>query len=67
MTKRGHCSSCGTETNFRHRHDTAYGLAGTHMVGTERFECQTCGKAYYATDGAPPPLKFILDKEPNQK
>ena len=66
MTKRGHCSSCGTETEFRHRHDKFNGDPGTHVVGTERFECQSCGKVFYAADGAPPPLKFILDKEPQK-
>lgn len=60
--KVGHCSSCGERREFRHMHDTAHGIAGTHMAGSERFECSVCGTTYYAADGAPFPLKFIFDE-----
>lgn len=64
MSKRGYCRTCGTETEFRHRHDLFNGDKNTHVVGSERFECLTCGIAYTAADGAPPPLKFLYDREP---
>jgi hypothetical protein len=61
MTKMAFCKVCEVEREFSHRHDTAHGMPGTHMVGTERFQCLTCQTTFFAADGAPPPLKFILD------
>ena len=63
--KAAHCSSCGERRWFRHLHDTAHGIAGTHMAGSERFQCSVCGETYYAKDGAPFPLKFIFDECPS--
>jgi len=54
------CPKCNNPT-LRHMHDTAYDLCGSHMDGTERFECQ-CG--FYcsdAIDGEKFGLKFTLD------
>lgn len=40
------CPKCGG-TEFRHLHDTAHGIPGTHMSGSERFECVECKYAIY--------------------
>ena len=63
MPEIGNCDTCGQPRPFKHLHDTAHGIAGTHMAGSERFECTVCGETYSATDGPPFPLKFVFDKE----
>ncbi|GAG33112.1 unnamed protein product [marine sediment metagenome] len=35
------CPKCKSD-DMRHEHDTAHGIVGTHMVGSERFTC-SCG------------------------
>lgn len=35
------CPKCGDET-LQHLHQTAYGIIGTHIAGSERYECE-CG------------------------
>lgn len=59
------CPRCKKETEHRHLHDTAHGIEGTHMSGTERFECKECGHAIFAYDeeAKQPSLKFVLDKK----
>jgi hypothetical protein len=57
----GFCSSCGQNREFRHTHETAHGIPGTHMAGTELFECTVCDESYGPKDGPPFPLRFILD------
>lgn len=42
-------------------HDTAHGISGTHMAGSERFECTICGATTRASDRVPG-FTFILDK-----
>lgn len=42
-------------------HDTAHGLAGTHMEGSERYECVKCHSAIFKKEGIEKGLKFILD------
>jgi len=54
------CPKCKKDT-LKHMHNEAYGIAGTHMAGSERFECK-CGfrlsnKEEAKTHG----LEFILD------
>lgn len=58
------CPQCKKETVHRHMHDTAHDIAGTHMSGTERFECTVCNHAIFAYDeeAKQPSLKFVLDK-----
>lgn len=56
------CPECN-ENSLRHLHDTAHGIPGTHMKGSERFECK-CG--FYCSDykeGEKLGLDFFLDKE----
>lgn len=43
-----HCHTCGQVREFTHLHDTAPG--GTHMAGSERFECTGCGECIHAAD-----------------
>lgn len=53
-------SSCGNET-LRHMHNAAHGIPGTHMSGSERFECE-CG--FYVgnwEDAEKLGLNFVLD------
>ncbi|MEP9389614.1 hypothetical protein [Mesorhizobium sp. KR9-304] len=56
-----HCHSCGQKRPFRHMHDTAHGIPGTHMAGSERFECSACGETIHAGDNDGQ-FTFILDK-----
>lgn len=53
--------SCGHAV-FRHLHDEAHGISGTHIAGSERYVCQQCGKAYFATEGTRLGLEFFIDK-----
>jgi len=55
------CSKCETESEFRHLHNEAHGLAGTHMAGSERFECKSCGYSVYKVEGEKLGFKFIAD------
>jgi len=56
------CDRCGKITLHNHLHDTAHGIAETHMVGTERFRCADCGYEIYANSqtGAYK-FPFVLD------
>ena len=55
------CPKCKKDT-LKHLHNEAHGLAGTHMDGSERYECE-CG--FYvgnAEKGKEFNLKFFIDK-----
>lgn len=56
-----HCHTCGQIRAFRHMHDLAHGIPGTHMAGSERFTCEVCGESTFAgeNDGR---FRFILDR-----
>lgn len=56
-----YCRRCERATMHRHLHDAPYGLAGAHMVGSERYECKACGNAVYAEEGKKMGLPFVLD------
>lgn len=55
------CPSCKEIVELRHKYDAAHGIRGTHMAGSERYECPHCGRTIYATEGRKLGLKFILD------
>lgn len=55
------CRICQLPRTFRHIHDTVHGIPGTHMVGSERFTCNTCGTSTYASDNDGQ-FDFVLDK-----
>lgn len=57
------CRKCETLQPHTHMHDTAHGIEGTHMHGSERFVCRTCGTRTHAGDGAvAKQFPFKLDK-----
>lgn len=37
------CPHCRSTDGYRHLHNAAHGIPGTHMAGSERFECASCG------------------------
>lgn len=55
------CRKCKKETEHKHMHNSPYGLAGAHMSGTERYECQECGHAIFAYEGKKQGLEYFLD------
>ncbi len=61
MTISHHCLSCGATTEHRHLHDTAHGMPGTHMAGSERFECCGCGRVTFAHSAGGDTFRFVLD------
>lgn len=52
--------------DFRHMHDTAHGLPGTHMAGSERFECvdPNCGMQVRPVHRLPG-FTFVFDALPS--
>jgi hypothetical protein len=54
------CPEC-SENDWKHLHDLAHGIQGTHMQGSERYYCQTCGKSFYSEEGKKIGLDFFLD------
>lgn len=54
------CPRCKS-VDLRHVHETAHGIAGTHMAGSERFQCQHCNYTIYKVEGARLGLVFSLD------
>jgi DNA-directed RNA polymerase subunit RPC12/RpoP len=61
------CPKCGKITEHDHVHNEAYGIAGTHMAGSERYECRECGHALYAEEGSLQGLDYVLDKQVTAK
>lgn len=55
------CPNCKCETESHHMHNEAHGITGTHMDGSERYECVSCGYAMYKTEGENQGLRFVLD------
>lgn len=55
------CPKCEKETERRHMHDSAYGIAETHMAGSERYECVECGYHMKKEEAEKQGLEFILD------
>jgi len=56
------CPNCRRETEHRHLHDEAHGVTGTHMDGSERYECAECGYAMFPEEGERQGLRFFLDR-----
>ena len=54
------CPECGGSDKPKHLHELVHGLPGTHMGGTERFEC-SCGHWFTRAECADRGFKFILD------
>jgi transposase-like protein len=60
MRKIPECPRCKS-VEFKHVHNAAHGLEGTHMSGSERFECQHCNRTIYKDEGTRLGFKFNLD------
>ena len=56
-----YCDRCEADTPHCHVHDTAYGIADTHMGGTERYLCTTCGNVIFRDEGERKGLEFVFD------
>lgn len=55
------CSHCNKRAEWKHLHDCAYGMEGTHMSGSERYQCQRCKKSLYAIEGKAHGMNFFCD------
>lgn len=55
------CNICKKETEHSHLHDSAHGIEGTHMAGSERYQCVECGNGIYKEEGRKNGLDFFLD------
>lgn len=55
------CPECQKKTETKHLYDAAHGIVGTHMDGSERYECGDCGYCMYKSEGEQQGLKFFLD------
>ncbi len=60
------CTDCGNFVPHRHMHDCAHGIAGTHMAGSERFECSLCGHRTHANQPGADLFPFVLDVPPRR-
>ena len=60
MDKDNKCPKCKL-TKLTHKHIEAHGLSGTHMSGSEHYECE-CGYIISVDEGTALGFKFILDK-----
>lgn len=56
-----HCRNCNQDTEHSHMHDCAHGIPETHMAGTERFVCTSCGHVTHARDPYASDFIFVLD------
>lgn len=61
MAVKVHCPRCDAQTSHKHLHDAPHGIPGTHMAGTERYQCEVCGHAIFAAEGEQMGLAFELD------
>lgn len=55
------CPKCNKTTQHRHLHSEAHGIPGTHMSGSERYQCEECGHSMFSEEGEKQGLKYILD------
>ena len=55
------CPKCSQEVELDHKHNAAHGIEGTHMAGSERYECPSCDHHIHKIEGEALDLKFILD------
>jgi hypothetical protein len=60
------CTGCGNVTLHAHLHNTAHGIAETHMAGSERFICMDCSHHTWAWDADANRFPFVLDVPPKK-
>lgn len=53
------CPVC--RSKLRHMHDEAHGISGTHMSGSERYECDGCNNKWFKLEGEELGFEFVLD------
>ena len=58
---RAFCGECQRVTEHRHMHSTAHGI-GTHITGSERYECILCRRGIFREEGTGKGLDFVLDR-----
>lgn len=54
------CPNCGSQ-EYSRLHDLAHGIPGTHMSGSERYHCDSCGRNIHAEEGKKLGLPFIYE------
>lgn len=57
------CPECGVSTPMDHMHDTAHGIPGTHMDGSERYQCSVCSYHLTRDEADSRGLEYVLDKD----
>ena len=57
------CPRCEKTTEHTHRHYAVHGIPGTHMAGSEHYECVECGYTMYKNEGERQGLKYIFGAE----
>lgn len=55
------CPKCKKVTKHHHKHDEVHGIPGTHMDGSERYECCECGYAMFKEEASKQGLEFFVD------
>ena len=55
------CPYCDSTKGFRHLANTAHGIPGTHMAGSERFECKGCDKRLAREDAENIGFEYVID------
>ena len=58
------CPKCNKETEHSHKHRTAHGIEGTHIVGSEHYRCEECGHIMFRKEAEAQGLRFFLDTKP---
>jgi DNA-directed RNA polymerase subunit RPC12/RpoP len=60
------CPHCSYTCAFKHMHDAAHGIEGTHMAGSERFQCSHCNHNVFIYSRGAEGFKFTLDGKKKQ-
>lgn len=55
------CPACKQAAPTQHMHSTAHGIPGTHMAGSERFECSACRHTLSREEAEGRGLAYALD------
>ena len=55
------CPACGQAAPMRHLHNEAHGISGTHMDGSERFECSACGYTLSREEAEGRDMEYTID------
>jgi transposase-like protein len=61
MSKKVPCCPQCKSVDFKHTHDSAHGIHGAHMAGSERYECNHCNYRVFKNEGEKLGFNFVLD------